>query len=149
MPKITKPQLLNIEFHCDDRGYLVPLTNNLDRTLQKKIKRTYVVGNFSKGVIRGLHFHKKEIKIFYIARGAAKFVAINPKLPKKDFYAHVLSDKKSALFIIPPGYANGWVSLSDNTILISLSTSTFQESVKDDIRFSPYEWGDIWNIRAR
>lgn len=144
-----RPQSVNLECHSDDRGYLVPLTNELENVVPEKIKRVYVVGNFGKGTIRGLHFHKKEVKVFYIVRGAAKFVAISPESPEKDMHVCALSDKKPALFIIPPGYANGWISLADDTLLVGLSTSTFEESVKDDIRYDPYKWGDIWSTKPR
>ena len=39
--------------------------------------------------------------------------------------------------------------LEENTLLISLSTSTFEESAKDDFRYDPYEWGDVWSTKAR
>jgi len=57
--------------------------------------------------------------------------------------------KKNNLIIVPPLHANGWVSLSDNTILVCASTSTTQESLKDDDRFDPYKWGDVWTVKAR
>ncbi|MBK7377418.1 MAG: WxcM-like domain-containing protein [Ignavibacteriales bacterium] len=37
------------------------------------IRRGYYVDNYGKGVIRGLHYHRKEIKMFIMAHGAAKF----------------------------------------------------------------------------
>jgi dTDP-4-dehydrorhamnose 3,5-epimerase-like enzyme len=125
------------------------MSNNLEEDLRKKIKRVYIVGNYGKGVIRGFHFHKKEIKIFHIARGAAKFIALNPSRPQKDRYVFTISDRCPQLVIIPPGYANGWISLEDNTILVALSTSTFKESAKDDIRYDPYKWGNVWKVTAR
>lgn len=145
---MEKPEKLNLEIYSDDRGWLVPLTNILKEKLEKPVKRVYVVGNFGKGVIRGFHFHKQEIKIFYIARGSAKFVAINPEDPN-DKHIFVTSDKNPELVIIPTGYANGWMSLEENTLLISISTSTFEESAKDDFRYDPYEWGDVWSTKAR
>jgi len=146
---IKKPECLDIEIYSDDRGYLVPVTNILKDKLNKDIKRVYIAGNFGKGIIRGFHYHKKEIKIFYIAHGSAKFVAINPENPEKDRFIFVTSDRHPNLIIIPPGYANGWMSLENNTILMSISTSTFEESVKDDIRYDPYKWGDVWAVKGR
>jgi len=69
------PKVINLEYYSDDRGYLVPISNNLNEIIGAEIKRTYVVGNYGKGVIRGFHFHKKEIKLFHIVHGAAKFIA--------------------------------------------------------------------------
>ncbi len=145
---MKKPEIIDIKTHIDDRGYFVPITNFLKEDLRKSIKRIYLVGNFGKGIIRGFHYHKKEIKIFYIARGAAKFVAINRENPE-DKHVFVTSDKNSQLVIIPPGYANGWISLEEDTILIGISNATFEESVNDDLRFAPYTWGNVWEIKAR
>ncbi len=145
---MEKPECFNLEIHSDDRGYLVPLTNELSEKIGKPVKRTYIVGNFGRGVVRGLHFHEKEIKIFYIAKGSAKFVAINPENPE-DKHIFVTSDRNPQLVIIPPGYANGWMSLEDGTILVSLSTSTFEESVNDDKRYDPLKWGDFWTLKSR
>lgn len=146
---IKKPESLDIEIYSDDRGYLVPVTNILRDKLNKDIKRVYIVGNFGKGVIRGFHYHKREIKIFYIVHGSAKFIAINPENPEEDRYIFAISDRHPNLIIIPPGYANGWMSLEDDTILVGLSTSTFEESVEDDIRYDPYKWGDVWTVKGR
>ncbi|MBU1084657.1 MAG: dTDP-4-dehydrorhamnose 3,5-epimerase family protein [Candidatus Omnitrophota bacterium] len=146
---MPRPELVELEFYSDERGYLVPMSNSLSPEMNSAVKRTYIVGNFGKGVIRGMHFHKKETKIFYIAHGAAKFVGINPDSPEDDRHVFVLSDKKPGMVIIPPGYANGWMSLADDTILVALSTSSFEESAKDDKRYDPYQWGDIWSLKAR
>jgi len=141
---MMKPKLINCEFCQDDRGYLVPISNSI----KKKIKRVYIVGNFSKSIIRGFHFHKKEWKFFYIARGSAKFIVIDPSNSKKK-YSFVLSDRFSQLLIVPPRLANGWMSLVDNTLLVAMSTSTFEESLEDDIRYDPYKWGNLWEVKFR
>ncbi|MBI2045168.1 dTDP-4-dehydrorhamnose 3,5-epimerase family protein [Candidatus Pacearchaeota archaeon] len=145
---MKKPEVIDVKTHADDRGYFIPITNLLNEELRKRIKRIYVVGNFGRGVVRGFHYHKKEIKIFFIARGAAKFIAINKDNPEEK-YIFVTSDKNSQLVIIPPGYANGWMSLEEGTILIGISNATLEESLKDDIRFDPYKWGDVWEIKSR
>ena len=145
--EMLKPFTIDIKHIADDRGFLVPISQFLPVELQKEVKRTYVVSNYGK-VIRGLHGHKKETKIFYIAKGSAKFIAINMN-DATDKYEVTLGERANRLFIVPPNYANGWVSLEDGTILVALSTSTFEESVKDDERVDPYKYGDIWGVEAR
>jgi len=44
---------------------------------------------------------------------------------------------------VPPGYANGFKTLEDNTIIMFYSTSTLEESKGDDYRFDWDKW-DIW-----
>ena len=149
---VIEPQLLKVQSISDDRGYLVPFTDHIDHEL---FHRCYVVGDYGKGVIRGLHYHKEEMKIFTIVSGAAKFVTT--KLPEElaDRNDHeeiksyltqnpdavktfVLSSRHHGVVIVPAYYANGWVSLEDNTILVSLSNLRFERAMHDDIRISPY-----------
>jgi dTDP-4-dehydrorhamnose 3,5-epimerase-like enzyme len=145
---MVTPECITLKVSSDDRGYFVPITNALPEEITKAIKRVYVVGNFGKGVIRGFHYHEKEIKVFFIAKGSSKFVAINKNNPE-DKHIFVTSDRNPQLIIIPPGYANGWMSLEEDTILMCVSTSTFEESIKDDLRFDPYTWGDVWSVKGR
>ena len=141
---MKKPYIVDQKIHSDDRGFFLPLTNNID----VQIKRVYVCGNYGRDVIRGFHYHKKEIKLFNIVRGSAKFICINPDDPSKIF-TFVLSERTPAILIIPPGYANGWMSLDDNTLLIGMSNATLEESIDDDIRYDPLKWGSVWEGKGR
>ena len=146
-----KPECTALKVFSDDRGVFVPFLSNIPgdkKTPKVNIKRTYYIYNYGKGIIRGFHFHKKELKYFSIVNGSAKFVAINPE-NDKERYSFVSSSRTPNLIVIPPGYANGWVSLEENTILICTSTSTFEESIKDDKRYDPYTWGDVWTVQGR
>lgn len=145
-----KPRAIEYPVFADDRGAFAPFINGLEEIAPKSIviKRLYYVCNDSKGVVRGFHYHKKEWKFFVIVSGSAKFVALNPDKPEEKFQ-FISSVRKNNLIIIPPFYANGWVSLSDNTILVCASSATTQESLKDDKRFDPYNWGDVWTVKAR
>ena len=71
--QIKIPTLFTIQSISDDRGLLIPFTDNIDHSL---FHRCYIVENYGKEVIRGLHYHKKEIKIFTIVSGAAKFITL-------------------------------------------------------------------------
>ncbi len=152
MVKVNPNQPRSIEYpvFADDRGTFAPFINGLEEFAPKSVsvRRMYYVCNDSKGIVRGFHYHKKEWKFFVIVSGSAKFVALNPDKPD-DKFQFVSSIRKNNLIIIPPLYANGWVSLSDNTILVCASSATTQESLKDDKRFDPHKWGDVWTVKAR
>jgi dTDP-4-dehydrorhamnose 3,5-epimerase len=60
----------------------------------------------------------------------------------------VLSANKPSVLYIPPGYANGFMSLTPDARLMFFSTSTLAESKGDDHRYDPRHW-DIWNIEER
>ena len=52
--------------------------------------------------------------------------------------------------VIPAFYANGWVSLEDHTILVSLSNLRYDKAKHDDIRINPYVIGEEkWQVIGR
>ena len=73
---IKEPVYIPIQSITDDRGMLIPFTDEISGEM---IRRGYYVENYGRGVIRGLHYHRKEIKMFIMAHGAAKFNTL--KLP--------------------------------------------------------------------
>lgn len=161
---LNEPKLLKVQSISDDRGLLIPFTDNIDHEL---FQRAYIVENYGKGVIRGLHYHKEEMKIFTIGCGAAKFITM--KLPieiaernnddeiKKyldknsdSLKTFVLSSRHHAVLIVPALYANGWISLEDNTVLFSLGSIRWEKAIHDDIRINPYIIGeDCWKVIGR
>lgn len=143
---VQDPYLIQVPAYTDDRGVFLALTNELPKDL--RIARIYIISNFGKGVIRGFHKHQREVKVFCIARGAAKFVTVRDG-EKQEKHTFVLSDRSPAALFIPPGWYNGWMSLEENTVLIGLSNSTFEESVADDQRVDPYAFGDVWKVVGR
>jgi len=60
----------------------------------------------------------------------------------------MISSKKPQVLYIPPGYANGFMSLTSDLKLIFFSTSILEESANDDIRYDARYW-DIWNVIER
>ena len=74
--QLQEPKFTSIQTISDDRGFLVPMTDQIGEEL---IKRSYIVEDYGRGVIRGLHYHKKEFKIFTIVSGAGKFITFKLK----------------------------------------------------------------------
>jgi dTDP-4-dehydrorhamnose 3,5-epimerase-like enzyme len=161
---ITEPVLLNIQSINDDRGLLIPFSDEIDHDL---FHRCYIVENYGKNIIRGLHYHKLEIKIFTIVSGAAKFVTM--KLPAEvaarnddkeirkyiennteSIKSWVISSRHHGVLIVPALYANGWISLEDHTILVSLSNLIHEQAKMDDIRINPNVIGnEKWHVIGR
>jgi len=131
------PRIILGGIAVDDRGS-VSFVNDFNFS---DIKRFYMVENHRVGFIRAWHGHEKEGKYVFVAKGAALIGAVemNSSDPKK----FILSDKSPRILFIPPGYANGFKTLEEGTRIIFYSTSTLEESLGDDIRFSFDHW-DIW-----
>ena len=132
----------------DDRG-CVRYVNDFDFS---RVKRFYQVENHKRGFIRAWHGHKKEAKYVYVPKGTAVIGVV--KLPlSSTSESHnpekfILSANKPQILYIPKGFANGAMTLEENTIIQYFSTSSLEESIGDDIRFAHNKW-DIWKSEYR
>jgi len=132
----------------DDRG-CVRFVNDFNFS---RVKRFYQVENHKRGFIRAWHGHKKEAKYVYVPKGTAVIGVV--KLPlSSTSESHnpekfILSANKPQVLYIPKGFANGAMTLEENTIIQYFSTSSLEESIGDDIRFAHNKW-DIWKSEYR
>jgi dTDP-4-dehydrorhamnose 3,5-epimerase len=143
------PKLIEGRYVVDDRG-AVGFVNDFNF---QGVKRFYTVANHSAGFVRAWHGHSHEAKYCTAVRGAFLVCCIriddwsNPAadLPIKRF---VLSEQNPAVLYVPAGFVNGFKSLTDGAKILFYSTSTLEESLKDDIRFPAYRW-DPWRTEER
>lgn len=144
-----EPRLIQGDLAVDDRGE-VGFVNEFHF---EGIKRFYTVANHRQGFVRAWHGHRREAKYVMAVSGAAVVGVVRVddwERPSKSapVQRFVLSSTKPAVLFIPAGYANGFMSLTEDTKLIFFSTSTLEESKGDDIRFGARHW-DIWSIEER
>lgn len=133
----------------DDRGE-VGFVNDFDFA---GVRRFYTVSNHRRGFVRAWHGHRKEAKYVTVVQGAAVIAAVqiddwdrpSPELPVSRY---VLAAARPRVLFIPAGYANGFMSLTDDTKLMFFSTSTLAESHGDDIRFDARHWNP-WGVEER
>jgi len=126
----------------DDRGYFTAIN------FESKMKRAYFIRNHKAGTIRAFHGHKKETKTLYCLKGAFKVICISMKT--KEWKQFTITEKGNNVLKIPPGVYNGFVSLTDDSELLVLSSSTFKESKNDDFRI-PYDTlgKEVWGVDHR
>jgi dTDP-4-dehydrorhamnose 3,5-epimerase-like enzyme len=144
-----EPKLLVGDLAVDDRGE-VGFVNDFDFA---GVKRFYTVRNHRQGFVRAWHAHKKEAKYVTVTAGAAVVAAVKVddwERPSKDLKVarYVLSAARPRVLYIPAGYANGFMSLSDDARLMFFSTSALADSLGDDIRFDARYW-DVWSVEER
>jgi dTDP-4-dehydrorhamnose 3,5-epimerase len=144
-----RPQLIEGGLAVDDRGE-VAFVNGFSFA---GLRRFYAVSNHAAGFIRAWHGHRYESKQVMVLRGSALVAAVriddwqNPS-PHAEVQRYVLSGRKPAVLSIPPGYANGFMSLSSGAQLIFFSSATLAESREDDVRFPARYWNP-WEIVER
>ena len=124
--KITKTKLkdcliIEPKIFGDSRGFFFE-TFQVERYSElANINFTFVQDNYSrssKGVLRGLHFQKKKPqgKLVRVVRGEVYDVAVDIR-KESPTYGHweavVLSEENKLQFWVPPGFAHGFVVLSD------------------------------------
>lgn len=139
-----------VKSFIDDRGFLSQILPEGDESFQ--IKRMYSTGNFSRGIIRGFHKHKREKKAFFVPTGSAKFVAVDDRKDSatfKEINTFVLSTLNPSVLIVPTGVYTGWMSLEDGTVVIGISSEKFDKDNPDDERLDPYAYGDVWKVKDR
>jgi dTDP-4-dehydrorhamnose 3,5-epimerase len=135
----------------DDRGE-VAFVNDFN-PLAAGVKRFYAVRNHERCFVRAWHAHRREAKYVTVVHGAAIVAAVRIddwNTPAKDqpVQRFVLSAVKPAVVCVPPGYANGFKTLTEGAVLLFFSTATLEESQGDDVRYPATYW-DPWQVECR
>ena len=146
-----EPSLIPGGFALDDRGQLT-FANAFSF---ERIRRFYMVENFSTEVVRAFHGHLKEEKFVFVVSGSALLAAVRLDDPNRPSVQakpcrFILSQRQPQILHIPAGYANGFRPLEPCTKIMFFSTVTLEESGKDDYRFPHDYWGaNLWNVEFR
>lgn len=143
------PRLIEGGLSIDDRGR-VAFVNGFHFV---DVKRFYAIANHQAGFVRAWHAHRREGKYVYVAQGAAIVACVaidNWEAPATDAQVHrfVMSADKPAVLFEPPGYANGFKSLTADTVVLFFSTASFDETKGDDVRYDAHYW-DPWQVEER
>ncbi len=104
-----------------------------------------------RGVIRGLHFQLPpypQNKLVYVIQGSVFDVAVDLRKSSKTFkkvFTQTLSENNRQALFIPEGFAHGFQSLSDNTIMVYLQSKEYVPEADSGI--NPLSAGVIWPIK--
>ena len=132
--------------HGDRRGYFVETYNQKDME-EQGIYITFVQHNQSmstKGVLRGLHFQKQfpQTKLVRVIKGSVFDVAVDLRADSPTYgkyHGEILTEENKHQFLIPRGFAHGFLVLSDVAEFCYLC---------DDFYHSNDEGGMAWNDPA-
>ena len=141
--EIAGVYIIEPKVYGDNRGYFMETYKESDFT-EAGLSYIFIQDNQSrsrKGVLRGLHFQKThpQAKLVRVLEGEVYDVAVDLRKGSKTYGKYVgvvLSAENKRMFMIPRGFAHGFVVLSD--------TATF--TYKCDELYHPEDEGGImWN----
>jgi len=148
---INDVKLVKLETRVDDRGYLVEIVRATDDHFTK-FGQVYLVGNFARGTIRAFHKHEALWDWFFISHGAAKFVLRDDRKDSstyEEMATFITSSRNPGVLVVPPGVFHGWVSLEDDTQLISTASEVYNRENPDEVRIPPESYGDVWTVKGK
>tara|TARA_A100001015_G_scaffold217230_1_gene244046 strand:- start:6588 stop:7154 length:567 start_codon:yes stop_codon:yes gene_type:complete len=132
---------ISLNKHSDKRGYLYELYNSKN---YRFLKHKFVQQNFTyskKNVLRGMHFqsYKPRGYLITVIQGKIFDVFVDLRSNSKNYkkYSFItLSSNSNTQIFIPPGFAHGFLTLSDYSIVSYNFTNHF---------YDKYCKGFIWN----
>ncbi len=130
----------------DERGYFTE-SFRADEFQALGLPANFVQDNHSnsvKNVFRGLHFQWEEAqgKLIRVTRGAALFVELDIRYNSPHLGKHIkieLSEENKRVLWVPPGFANGFFSLADNTDVLYKCTAVWNGNAESSIRWNAPE----------
>lgn len=142
---------IDLVARTDDRGYLIEILRKTDPHFTA-FGQVYLVGDPARGTIRAFHKHAALWDWFFISHGSAKFVLVDdrPDSPTyKEQNAFVIGTRNPSLLVVPPGVYHGWMSLEDDTQMISTASEVYNRVQPDEVRIPPDSFGDVWSVKGR
>lgn len=146
--KQTKPIILKVPVFEDFRGYLaVPYDKSINFTI-RQVNQGYSRKVFT---LRGLHFQEGEhaqAKLVPCLHGSIFNVAVDLR-PGETFghaYSTVLSFENRKQMLIPRGFAHGYLTLEDDTLMQWCVDDDFCGEAAKAVRYdSDFVWeGESW-----
>jgi len=145
--KLIEPKVFG-----DDRGFFME-SWNARAFAQAGIDATFVQDNHSrsrKGVLRGLHFQRAphaQGKLVRVVVGAVFDVAVDIRRDSPSFgrwVGHELSATNHRQLWVPPGFAHGFVVLSDSADFLYKTTDYYAPQAEGAVRWDDPAIGIDW-----
>ena len=153
--KIPDVKIIEPDVYGDERGFFLE-TFHLDR--YKKlvgIDLPFVQDNYSrssKGVLRGLHFQKKKPqgKLVRVVKGEVFDVAVDVRKDSPTYgkwEGVILSEDNKRQFWVPPGFAHGFVVLSEIADFEYKCTDFYDRTDEGSLKWNDTDIGINWTLK--
>lgn len=137
--------------HGDNRGYFMETYSQRDME-EAGLNMVFVQDNQSmsiKGVLRGLHFQKQypQTKLVRVIKGAVFDVAVDLRADSKTYgkwYGIILTEENKKQFLIPKGFAHGFLVLSDTAEFCYKCDDFYHPNDEGGLAWNDPQIGVIW-----
>jgi dTDP-4-dehydrorhamnose 3,5-epimerase len=139
----------------DERGFFLESYKESE-FIQGGVPDRFVQDNHSlskKNVLRGLHFQRQphaQGKLVRVIRGNVWDVMVDLRKDSPTYKRWVgieLSDQNNRMIFIPPGFAHGFVALSDDAHLLYKCTEEYDPVLDGGIRWNDPDIGVRWPVQ--
>lgn len=137
--------------HGDNRGYFMETYSQRDME-EAGLNLVFVQDNQSmstKGVLRGLHFqkHYPQTKLVRVIKGSVFDVAVDLRADSATYgkwYGIVLTEENKKQFLIPKGFAHGFLVLSDTAEFCYKCDDFYHPNDEGGLAWNDPEIGVVW-----
>ncbi len=138
--------------HQDERGFFME-TFRADEFDELGLPTDFVQDNHSRSIkntLRGMHFQwdKPQGKLIRVTVGKARIVEIDIRKNSQslgEYYSVELSSENKRVLWVPPGFANGFLALSDWCEMQYKCTAFWNPNGESSIRWNDPGVGIDWN----
>ena len=140
----------------DARGFFVESFNAREFTNATGLEVEFVQDNHtmsSQGVLRGLHYQIQHAqgKLVRVVRGEVFDVAVDLRKSSANFgrwTGRILSEKNALQIWIPPGFAHGFLSLSESAEFLYKTTDYWYPEHERSLLWNDPDLGIKWPLPA-
>lgn len=147
--------LIETKAFTDIRGYFIELYKKSD--FEKfGLKEEFVQDNLNyskKNVLRGLHYQlnpNAQGKLVTCLKGEVMDVVVDIRQGSPNFgkwKSYILSDKNKYLLYVPEGFAHGFLTLSEDALLLYKCTNEYSPENEGGIIWNDPDLGIEWGIK--
>lgn len=146
---IFEPKILG-----DRRGFFLE-TYREDLIKDAGINQPFVQDNHSrsrKGILRGMHYQltQPQGKLIRVASGSVFDVAVDVRRGSPTFgewFGTILDDKNMRMLYVPPGFAHGFLTLSDTADFLYKCTDYYHPQSEQGIAWNDPDIDIAWPSR--
>ena len=154
--KLINIQLIHNSKHIDlrgDFGRFFCKASAKKLGLNSNISQVSISNNRIKGTIRGLHFQLSpfsEDKYVACVKGRLFDVAVDLRKKSQNYlkiYKNILSENDNKVLYIPKGFAHGFQTLKNNSMIIYGMTKSYNKDYQSGIRYNDPTINIKWPIK--